>query len=202
MKIARAIKLAVVTAIAVAGVAIPASAQGAVRHAAAQAPFLFIYTEPGTTVSQAKPVVKPAQVTFTRLNGTQATITTDKGARIPVAFTQCPPNSTAASCFFPGWNPWSATSAAATASMNWAKVGNTIVRTVQPPFNSSQPGDFAKTRAGDWWFYCLDYTPEPSPGVFGPAVFLHYSFKEGWKQITANQVASTTDCNTPPVPGG
>jgi hypothetical protein len=203
MKIARTIKLAVAAAIAVASVAVPASAQGAV-HPAAKAPYLFIYTEPGKTLKEAKPVIMPDELTFTKFNGKPATIEAHKGVRIPVAYTQCPPNSPAKSCFFPGWDPWSVNSAdnGADAVMNWAKVGNTIVRTVQPPFSSDQPGDFAKTKLGNWWFYCLDYTPETAPDVFGPAVFLHYSFSEGWKQITEAQLTNTKDCAKAPVLGG
>ena len=206
MKIARTIKLAVATAIAAASLAIPASAQAAVHHAAAQAPYLFIYTEPGKTFTEAKPVKNPgpSEVTFTRLDGKLATIKADKGARIPVAYTQCPPGSTNPSCFFPGWNPWSVNSAdnGADAVMNWAKVGNTIVEAVQPPFSSAQPGDFAKTKVGNWWFYCLDYIPLKSPGVTGTPVYMAYSFKEGWHQITLNQLTNSRDCNTPPVLGG
>jgi hypothetical protein len=110
MKIARTTKLAVAAAIAVASVAVPASAQGAV-HQASKAPYLFVYTEPGKTLKEAKPVIMPDELTFTNFNGKPATIKAHEGVRIPDAYTQCPPHSTARSCFFPGWDPWSANSA-------------------------------------------------------------------------------------------
>ena len=104
MKIARTIKLAVITAVAFASVAAPASAQAAVHHAGT-APYLFIYTEPGKTLKEAKPVIMPDELTFTKFNGKPATIEAHKGVRIPVAYTLCPPNSPAKSCFFPAGTP-------------------------------------------------------------------------------------------------
>ena len=50
--------------------------------------------------------------------------------------------------------------------------------------------------------YCLDYIPFKSPGVTGTPVYMAYSFKEGWHQITLNQLTNSRDCNTPPVLGG
>jgi hypothetical protein len=203
----RTIKCLAVAAVAVASVAVPASAQGAVHHAAN--PYLFVYTEPvlegcmstGTCYKEAKPVIKPDEITFTLSDGTKATLDTHQGEELPLNYSGCSPGNPAKSCKFDGWIYWSGTTAIG-ANMFWAKVGKTMVANVTPPvvYNS---GGFTQSRAGNWWFYCLEYTPYSAPNTPGPIVYLRYSFTGGWHQIkdpsAPNPQGTATICQTPPT---
>lgn len=161
--------LAVVTAIAAAGFALPASGQGAVHHSA-KGPYLFVYTEPvqkdcaltGVCYKQAKPIIMPDEITFSRLDNEKATLKTRVGERIPRPSRAARPTRPILRASpRAGLGLVSGTETSGErdrANMLWAEVGNTVVSQITPPYNYND-GGFTKSPARNWWFYCLEYTP-------------------------------------------